>query len=226
MRGLRRVGRQQGAFAADAARARGKSKRRRSRHPHRHQVRHRRSRHEDAARAFRKAEHGPRPFRDLTFNFNRHMIAAAEIGVQSGRQHLRQHADHRAAAVHPSHEAGMNIAGRIRRDELRIFAIDIAEIGRLPRDFCAKPRANLVRDRAPHRLISNIGDGVDRVIEHAMRLRAHLIPVRRIEHFAGPDRWRSFRRRHGYAAASLERPARRCNIAANASKTFRICGTL
>ena len=30
---------------------------------------------------------------DLALDLDRHMIAAAEIGVQSGGQHLRQHAD-------------------------------------------------------------------------------------------------------------------------------------
>src|SRR6202042_1113193 len=119
------------------------------------------------------------------------------------------------------------IAGRIGSDELRIFAIDLAELQGLARNLATKPRANLIRDRAPDRLLSNIGNGVDRVIEHAMRLRAHVIPVLWIERFAGPDRRRTLGRRLGHAAASLGRPAaRRYNIAANASKTFRICGTL
>ena len=101
------------------------------------------------------------------------MIATTEIGVQSSGQHLRQYADDIAAAMHPSHEAGMNIAGRIGRDEIRIFAIDLAELAAFTRNLGAKPRANLIGDRTPDRLLANIGDGVDHVIEHAMSLRAH-----------------------------------------------------
>ena len=77
-----------------------------------------------------KAEHLPHPFDDLTFDLDRNVIAPAEIGVQSGRQHLRQHADGGAAAMHPSHEAGMNVAGRIGNDEIGELAIDVVEIGR------------------------------------------------------------------------------------------------
>ena len=40
-----------------------------------------------------KTEHLARPFDDLMFDLDRNMIAPTEIGVQSGRQHLGQHAD-------------------------------------------------------------------------------------------------------------------------------------
>ena len=131
MRRRRRIGRQQRAFVADAALPDRLSERRRSRHQHRHQIRHRRAGDENSARPVGKAEHRARPFDDLAFDLDRNVIAAAEIGVQSGRQHLRQHADGGAAAMHPSHEAGMNIAGRIGHDEIGELAIDLAEIGGL-----------------------------------------------------------------------------------------------
>ena len=108
------------------------------------------------------------------------MIAAAEIGIQSARQHLRQRADDIAAAVHPSHESGMNIAGRVGRDEIRILAIDIAEIAGPARKLGAKSRAHLIRNWTPDRSFANAGDGVDHVIEHAMTLRAQIIPIPRV----------------------------------------------
>ena len=66
----------------------------------------------------RETEHLAHPFDDLALDLDRHVIASAEIGVQPGRQHFRQHADRGAAAMHPSHEARMNVAGRIGNDEI------------------------------------------------------------------------------------------------------------
>ena len=68
------------------------------------------------------------PFDDLPLDLDRNVIAPAEIGVQPGRQHFREHADRRAAAMHPAHEAGMNVAGRIGRDEIGELAIDVGEL--------------------------------------------------------------------------------------------------
>src|SRR3569832_387101 len=128
--------------------------------------------------------------------------------------------------MHPSHEAGMNVTGRVGRDEIGIFTVDIAERRGLARNFAAKPRANLIRNRPPDRRLPDISDSVDGVIEHAMGLCAHIVPVRRIERLARSDARGKIGRRLGHAATSSARPARRCNIAAKASNTLRICGTL
>jgi len=176
------------------------------RHQHRHQIRHRCAGNENAARRFREAEHLARPFDDLTFNLKRNMVAAAEIGIEPGRQHFRQHADRTAAAVHPSHESGMNVAGRIRQDEIGELAVDFAELRGLPRKLRVKPRANFVRYRLPDRPIPDVGGVIDHVIEHAMTQRADLIPVLRIERLAGFGLQRRFAQRPGHAACS--RPCR------------------
>src|SRR5271169_1001029 len=220
MRGRRRVGGQQRAFAADAMLPHDLPERYRARHEDRHQVRHRRSRDKDPAGLARKAEHRARPFNDLTLDFNWNVIAAAEIGVQSGRQHFRKHADGGAAAMHPSHEARMDIPGRIGRDEFGKLLIDLAEIGRLARKLGAKPRADLIRNRTPDRAFADRSDIVDHVIEHAMTLRAEFVPVLRIKRLARSGQ----HRRH--AALSRACKARRRSMAANASNTFRIWGTL
>ena len=92
-----------------------------------------------------KAEHLAHPFDDLPFDLDRHVIASAEIGVEPGRQHLRQHADRRAAAMHPAHEARMHVAGRIGHDEIGEFPVDLAEIGRRGAE------ASRETARGPHR---------------------------------------------------------------------------
>src|SRR5579864_514270 len=107
--------------------------------------------------------------------------------------------------MHPSHEAGMDIACRIRRDEIGELPVDIGEIGWLTGKRGAKSRANLVRDRTPHRTLADLGDVVDHVIEHAMTLRTKLAPVLRIERFALSGLRLRFVQRLGHAGRS-----RRC----------------
>ena len=80
-----------------------------------------------------KFEQLAQPVYDLPLDFDRHVIAAAEIGVEAGGQHLRQHAGHVAAAMHPTHEAGMGIAGGVRENvahELVMHGGEIARPGR------------------------------------------------------------------------------------------------
>ena len=118
VRGLGRVGGQPRAGFANAALPHVRSKHGPARHQNRHQIGHRRPGDKDAAGSGRKAEHLARPFDDLALDLDRHMVAPAAIGIQPGRQHLGKHADCRAAAMHPAHEAGMKIADRIGRDEI------------------------------------------------------------------------------------------------------------
>ncbi len=66
--------------------------------------------------AFWKTEDLAYPQEKLTLDFDGSLITACEIRIQPRRQHFRQHADRRAAAMHPSHEAGVNIAGGERQD--------------------------------------------------------------------------------------------------------------
>ena len=128
--------------------------------------------------------------------------------------------------MHPAHEAGMHIAGRIGHDEIGEFAIDIGEIGRRCAEALAKLRAHRIRDRLPDRALADGRDVVDHVVEHAMTLRAEFVPVLRIERLArsptGGAAWRGSVMPPAPAALA----ARRSSIAANASKILRICGGL
>ena len=128
--------------------------------------------------------------------------------------------------MHPSHEAGMNIAGRVGHDEIAEFAIDIGELGSLPRKGLAEPGANRVRDRLPDRALADRGDIVDHVIEHAMTLRANLVPVLRIERLARLRPQRRLSQDLGHAARSRPNATWRSSIAAKASNILRICGGL
>ncbi len=226
MRRLRRVCHEQGARLADTALPCFSSERRCTRHQHRHQIGHRCAGDENAARARREAEHLAGPFDDLPFDLDRHMVAAAEIGVEPGRQHFREHADGRAAAMHPAHEARMHVAGRIGHDEVGEHAIDVAEIGRLLRKLLAKLRPHRIGNRLPDWTLADRCDVVDHVIEHAMTLGAEFVPVLRIERLARLGRQRRVMARHGHAACSRLSAACRTSMAAKASKILRICGGL
>ena len=184
MRRFRRVGGQQRSFRTDAVLAGGLSQRRGTRHQHRQKICHRGAGDENPACTLREAEHRPRPFDDLALDLDRNVIPPAQIGVQSRREHLRQHADRAAAAMHPAHEARMHIAGRVRRDVIGEFAVDFGEIGRPPRKLGAKVRANVIGNRRPDRALADIGDVIEHVIEHAMTLRAQIVPAFRIERLA------------------------------------------
>src|ERR1039457_4417888 len=128
--------------------------------------------------------------------------------------------------MYPSHEAWVNIAGRIGDDEIRELPIDLAKIAGLARKLCMKPRANFIRYRLPDRAIADVGGVMDHVIEHAMTLCADVVPVLRIERLARFGLQGSFAQRLCHAACSRLSRARRYIIAANASKIARICGGL
>ena len=61
------------------------------------------------------------------------------------------------------------------------FAIDVGEIARLARHVGLECRADAVGNRLPHRTRADVGDAVDRLVQHAMGERAKLAPVLRIE---------------------------------------------
>src|SRR5436190_12408277 len=128
--------------------------------------------------------------------------------------------------MNPSHEARVNVAGRIRNDEIGEFPIYLVKTGRLDRKVGTKPPADFIRYRLPDRTLPDVRDIVEHVIEHAMTLRANVVPVLRIERLAR-FRLQACMAQQLHAACS-RRPSRlrRCSIAANASKMTRICGGL
>jgi hypothetical protein len=85
-----------------------------------------------------------------------------------------------------------------------------------------KPRANLIGDRRPHRTLADVGGVVEHVIEHAMTLRADIIPVGRIERRALFGLQRLIALYDSHAARSCCSLARRSSMTANASNTLRI----
>ena len=109
------------------------------------------------------------------------MVAAAEIGIEPGSKHLRQHSDGISAAVHPAHEAGVRIAGRERKHNAHEVAVDRREVGGADRHGLAQATADLVRDRLPDRALADALDIVENIVEHAVPLGTQGRPIRRIQ---------------------------------------------
>ena len=216
MRGAGRVGTKLFAGFSNAALARDLAQCRCAGHQHRQQVGHGGAGKEKAAGAFRKAEQLAHPRHHLALDFDGGMIAPAKIGVQSARQHLRQHADSGAAALDPAHEAGMHIAAGIGQHSVHEFAVHVPQRLRSARHRAAEMPAHGVRHRCPDRPFPDVGDIVQHVVQHCVRLGARLRPVLRIQ--------RSIRLRERVFchAAFARRPARRNSIACTAWKIFFI----
>ena len=109
------------------------------------------------------------------------MIAAAAIGVETGRQHFGDHPDRRARSLNPAHEQRMRIADRKGLDVTIEFRQRCPEIPAFERQGAAKERFRLVAGRAPDGALAHIANVVDHRVERAMGLRPKRLPVGRIE---------------------------------------------
>ena len=222
MRGSRGIGPQAGAVRSNARATHLHAERSRARYQHRHEVRHRGAGDEKSAGPRWKAEPLACPFRDLALHFNRHVVAPAKIGVEAGCQHLRQHADRRAAAMDPTHESGMRVAGRIGKNVASKIVIRRFErVGRAG-DGLTKPVANMIGNRLPHRPCPNVLEVIEHVVQHPVPLSPQIVPVGRVER--GPGRL--FVIVHCQAARASRLPAYLYSMAINASNTLRICASL
>ena len=181
MRGRRRVGNEAFAARRHSLAAHIEAQCARARDQHAEQVRHRRAGDEQPARAVGEFEQLAQPARDLPLDFDRHMVAAAEIGIEAGSQHLRQHAGHVAAAVHPAHEAGMRIAGGEGKNVTHELVMHRRQVARPGRDGFMEAGADAVGNRLPHRAPADVLDVIENVVEHPMPLRAGALPVGRVE---------------------------------------------
>ena len=141
-----------------------------------------------------KFEQLAQPVHDLPLDFDRHVVAAAEIGVETGGEHLRQHAGHAAAAMHPAHEAGVHIAGGERENVAHEFVVHGGKTGRSARDVRLEAGAHAVRDRLPHRALADVLDVIENIVEHPVPLGTGALPIHRVETAAGNGEWVGYHR--------------------------------
>jgi len=116
---MRRIGgvhAQPALLGRDPGPADARSEGRCARNQERYEIRHGSSGDEQAGRLFGKTEQLPDPIQYLALHNDRHVVAAAEIGVEPRGEHLRQHSNNCSAAMHPAHECRMEVAGREGND--------------------------------------------------------------------------------------------------------------
>lgn len=96
------------------------------------------------------------------------MVAATQLRVEAGREHLGQHRQRRALSHHPAPEARMAIAHAVRRDHAPKRVVDLRGRLALSRDRRLECRAHLVGERLPDGLLSQCLQVREQVVEHAM----------------------------------------------------------
>ncbi len=126
VRPSRGIGHKLTAVGRDAILAHRRPEHGDARDPNCDQVGHGRAGHEQAACLFGKTEHLAHPLHDLALDLDRNLVAPAQVGIEAGGQHLGQHADGIAAAVHPAHEAGVAITDGIGQDVIHEALVRIA----------------------------------------------------------------------------------------------------
>ncbi len=110
------------------------------------------------------------------------MIAAAEVGVDARRQHLREHPHRRAAALHPPHEARVAIAAGVGQHVAQELGVHGGQLGRrIGRRRVAIAAPELGRDRRPGRLVAQAREVVEHVVEHGVALATQRLPIERVE---------------------------------------------
>ena len=132
---------------------------------------------EHAGGIAREAERFGEPARHLALDIEADVVAAAAVGVEAGGQHLRQHADGRARAVHPAHEEGVRVARGVRLDVAREVREHVREVAALARQRALEARAHRLGRRLPDRPILDRGEVVDHVVERAVAELAEALPV-------------------------------------------------
>ena len=146
-----------------------------------HQVRHRPAAHQQAARLRGKAEHLLRPVEHLPLDVDAHVLAAAHVRVETGRQHLGQHPQRGAVPHHPAPEARMHVAHRIRQDVGAKILVDRLRRLALQRQRLLQVSLHLRRHRLPDLPLPHGFQPGQHVIHHAMPQAAHRLPILGVE---------------------------------------------
>src|ERR1700733_9930082 len=120
------------------------------------QVCHRVACDKQSSRRVGKTEELTHPTDNLSLDFNGSMVATAKVRVQSCGEHLRQHANRRAATMYPTHEARVNVPYSERQDVLHDLVMDCAKIRWQSGNAAAKLRPNRIRDGLPDGTFSNV----------------------------------------------------------------------
>ena len=105
------------------------------------------------------------------------MIAPAEVGVQSAGQHLGQHANGRAPALHPSHKTWVAIAAAKGSHVSHELRVSFVQSPRGPGQRHTIARTRLGRRSLPEWARPTARQIIEHVVEHPMALGPDVGPV-------------------------------------------------
>src|ERR1700680_478522 len=125
--------------------------RRGARNQYPQQICDRRAGDKESGRGLGKGKVFAHPMHNLALYFDWHMIAPAEICINAGSQHLRQHAYRISTSVNPSEESWMGISCRKGQDITHEFAMHRCEVCGFRGRRLAASGTDLVWDRLPNR---------------------------------------------------------------------------
>ncbi len=136
---------------------------------------------EQSSGGCREVEQIGHPTDDLALHLDGRMIAPAKVGVQPGGEHLADDPRRISAAMHPTHEPRMDVAGGVGEDQPLELGGDIGEIHRAARQRRRQFAAQCGGHLLPDRLVANVARVVENAIEARMGGGAKRLPVPRIE---------------------------------------------
>src|SRR5262245_54977221 len=113
------------------------------------------------------------------------MIEIGGVRIHHRGEKIGEHADRRAATLHPSPETRTDVARGVRTYQLEELLVGCLRALRDPRCGSLELLAHLGGRRLPGRPFTNAGEIVDAVVHHPMSEGAKLAPVSRIERLFG-----------------------------------------
>ena len=159
----------------------GRPERARARDQHGQEVRRRRPDGDDAAGFRRHAEEIAKPADDLSFYIDGSVIASSNVRIHRSGKQFGERARRRSAAVDPSEETRVNVAGRVRQYVADELAVHVVERRGVERHRRTQPFANVLRHLLPDGPLAHVLEVVDGVVERGMTQRTKRVPVLRIE---------------------------------------------
>ncbi len=146
-------------------------------HNQREEISDRRPGDEEPGSRLGKAERLDHPSRDLMFHLDADVIAPAAIGVEAGCEHLGDHPDRRASAMHPAHERRMSVSGRIGFDRSLELFERFLEGGAFFRQISLETRTDFWWRGDPHGSLPQRAQVIDHAVKRRARLGAKRVPI-------------------------------------------------
>src|SRR6185295_10794520 len=114
-------------------------------------------------------------------NQHRSLIESGHVRIHTRCEHIGEHAERRAVALHPSPESRMTIAVRVRQDVTRELLIHSGSALWFGGQRLTNLYSHVFGNRLPGGLVAHSLKVIEHIVEHSVTEPAELIPITRIE---------------------------------------------